>query len=40
MRFEGGWGGVHWREREMLEPAAVFLKDVAMEIARIVGEPS
>lgn len=23
----------------MLEPAATFLKDVAMEIARIVGSP-
>jgi len=32
-------GGVQVREREMLEPAATFLKEVAMLMARMVGFP-
>lgn len=39
IREDGGYGGVHCRLREMLEPAAAFLKEVAILIARIVGSP-
>ncbi len=37
--WRGGLGGVQVNETEMLEPAATFLNDVAMLIARIVGLP-
>lgn len=39
IREEGGYGGVHWRDNEMLDPAATFLNEVAMFMARIVGFP-
>lgn len=36
---DGGVGGTQFSEREMLEPEATFLKEVAMERASSVGLP-
>lgn len=39
MRLEGAYGGVHWIDALMFDPAAAFLKVVPMLKERMVGLP-